>query len=115
MVKKKLLNIPDVKESLIPATPEATLEVDEVWSFVFEKANQSWLWTVMCRQTRQIIAFVNGDHSTESCQTLWDRIPPDYQTCHNFSDFWKAYAAVFPVETHRLVGKETGETAHMER
>lgn len=61
------------------------------------------------------MAFVNGDHSLETCQKLWERIPEDYRFCHTFSDFWKAYSLVFPEETHRSVGKETGETAHMER
>mgnify|MGYP001044244786 CR=1 FL=1 len=32
-----------------------------------------------------------------------------------FSDFWEAYLKVFPKETHRCVGKKSGETAHVER
>src|SRR5436309_9700852 len=32
-----------------------------------------------------------------------------------FSDFWKAYQAVIPEEQLTQVGKETGETAHVER
>jgi len=39
----------------------------------------------------------------------------DYKHCHTFSDFWKSYQSVFPEETHLSVGKETGETAHIER
>ena len=35
--------------------------------------------------------------------------------CVSSSDFWEAYRAVFPQETHRSVGKETGQTAHQER
>ena len=31
------------------------------------------------------------------------------------SDFWEAYALVFPEETHHSVGKESGQTNHMER
>jgi IS1 family transposase len=61
------------------------------------------------------MVFVIGDHSTRTCRRLWHRIPPAYRRCFSFSDFWDAYAAVFPVETHRGVGKETEETAHMER
>jgi hypothetical protein len=30
-------------------------------------------------------------------------------------DFWTAYQGVIPSKQHRAVGKETGETAHMER
>ena len=34
-------------------------------------------------------------------------------TC--YTDFWKAYALVIPDDQHQAVGKETGETAHIER
>jgi len=32
-----------------------------------------------------------------------------------FTDFWASYSAVIPKEQHFAVGKETGETAHVER
>jgi len=115
VVKKKLLSLPDVEETLFAAKAKDVLELDEVWSFVLLRRNKRWLWTVMCRRTRQIVAFVNGDHSEETCRTLWERVPQAYRKCHSFSDFWKTCAAVFPEETHRSVGKESGETAHMER
>ncbi len=69
----------------------------------------------MCRRTRQIVAFVIGDRSEQTCRQLWHRIPKPYKRCHGFSDFWDAYARVFPKATHRSVGKGTGETNHMER
>jgi len=115
VVKKKLLSLPDVEETLFAAKAKDVLELDEVWSFVLLRRNKRWLWTVMCRRTRQIVAFVNGDHSEKTCRALWARVPQAYRKCHSFSDFWKAYAAVLPEETHRSVGKESGETAHMER
>jgi len=34
---------------------------------------------------------------------------------HRLSDFWKAYGEVIPEERHEAVGKESGETAHIER
>ena len=69
----------------------------------------------MSRRTRQIVAFVIGDRSEQTCRQLWKRIPSADRACHSFSDFWDAYARVFPKETHRCVGKGTGETNHMER
>ncbi len=80
-----------------------------------KKGQKRWLWTAMCRRTRQIVAFVIGDRSKATCLRLWTAIPDAYKHCHTFSDFWRAYREVFPAETHRCVGKETGETAHMER
>jgi insertion element IS1 protein InsB len=43
------------------------------------------------------------------------KIPEDYRYCHTFSDFWDAYQKVFPQETQRSLGKDSGETNHMPR
>ena len=86
-----------------------------MWSFVLKKANQRWLWTVLCRRTHQIVAFVIGDRSDETCRRLWEQIPAAYKQCQSYSDFWAAYRKVFPEATHQSVGKDSGETNHMER
>lgn len=114
-IKAHVQTLPDVKDTLLAATADDVLELDETWSFVFKKEYKRWLWTAMCRRTRQMVAFVIGDRSKATCLHLWEALPHEYKTCHSFSDFWAAYREVFPVETHRCVGKETGETAHMER
>ena len=99
----------------MPAEPEDVLEADEMWSFVYEKWNKRWLWTVMCRRTRQIVAFVIGDRSETTCHKLWQRIPQDYKGCQSYSDCWEPHQLVFPVATHECVGKGSGQTNHMER
>ncbi len=99
-----------------PTDPESTtLELDELWSFVLKKANKVWIWVALCRKTRQIVAYVLGDRSEATCQRLWDAIPALYRTGTCYSDFWKAYAAVIPADQHCAVGKETGQTAQVER
>lgn len=105
----------DLRETVSEARQGNVLELDEVWSFVYKKKRKRWLWTAMCRRTRQIVAFVIGDHSAKTCARLWAKLPETYRHCHSFSDLWDAYAKVFPKETHRSVGKEAGETNHMER
>jgi insertion element IS1 protein InsB len=101
---------PDVND------PEATtMELDELWSFVFKKVNQAWIWIALCRKTRQIVAYAVGDRSKETCKKLWNSIPDDYRQGHCYTDFWDAYQSVIPKEQHTAVGKETGETAHIER
>jgi insertion element IS1 protein InsB len=103
------------EDTLLPASPDDVLELDEVWSCVLKKAGVRWLWTAMCRRTRQIVAFAIGDRSKATCLRLWKAIPDQYKHCHMFSDFWLAYQQVFSAETHHCVGKETGETARRER
>jgi insertion element IS1 protein InsB len=104
-----------LKDTLLPAQADDVLELDELWSFVRFRKNKRWIWIVLCRRTRQVIAFVIGDRSAKTCQKLWKRIPLAYRSCHSFSDFWDAYEKVFPEETHRSVGKDSGQTNHVER
>ena len=106
--------LPEIKDLLLPAESGDVLELDEIWSLVFKKAHTRWLWTALCRRTRQIVAFVIGDRSKATCLRLWGEIPTEYKHCYPFSDFWGAYQQVFSAETHRSVGKETGATAHVE-
>jgi insertion element IS1 protein InsB len=107
--------LPALKDTLLPAQADDVLELDELWSFVFKKDAQRWLWIALCRRTRQIVAFVIGDRSAKTCRRLWHKIPEGYRSCHSFSDFWAAYQQVFSTETHQSVRKERGETAHVER
>ena len=62
-----------------------------------------------------MVAYVCGDRSEKTCQILWGRIPPAYKKALVFTDYWKAYPSVILPEQYRPVGKETGETAHIER
>ena len=113
-IVKKVHSLPPLRATLSPAQSDDILELDEMWTFVRCKKEKRWLWTVQCRRTRKIIAFFIGDHSKKSCKKLWARVPYEYRRCHSFSDFWAAYQ-VLPHATHKCVGKETGQTAHMER
>ena len=115
MDKKKVQQLPPLKESLLAPQKEDVLELDELWSFVRVKANKQWVWVALCRRTRQVVAFVIGNRGKKTCRKLWNKIPPSYKHCHTVSDFWDAYEKVFDADRHQSVGKETGETAHIER
>jgi insertion element IS1 protein InsB len=47
--------------------------------------------------------------------TLWNKIPKNYKNLRSYSDFWGTYKKVFSKETHHSVGKESGQTNHIER
>ena len=108
-------HLPKLQDTLLPAQVNDVLEFDEAWSFVLKKINKRWLWTVMCRRTRQIVAFVIGDRSEKTCQRLWNKVPLAYRHCASYSDFWDAYLKVLPQATHHAVGKDSGQVSHMER
>jgi len=97
------------------ARADDVLELDELWSFVSSKDNQRWVWIALCRRTRQVVAFFVGDRSEASCRQLWERLPKAYRRCRTFSDFWDAYQKVFATGKHQSVGKDSGETNHVER
>ncbi len=98
--------VPDAEQS-----EATTLELDEMWSCVLNRANKRWIWIALCRLTRQVVAYVIGDRSVANCRQLWERIPPVYRGGHCSTDFWEAYQQVLPNEQHTAVGKESGLTA----
>ena len=108
-------SLPSLSATLVKWHPEDVLELDELWSFVLKKSQKRWVWLALCRRTRQIVAYVVGDRSEETCRELWERIPTEYKASRTYSDFWDAYRKVFPEDTHQSVGKESGQTNHIER
>jgi insertion element IS1 protein InsB len=114
-IKDYVCELPLLVDTLLPAQTNDVLELDELWSFVFKKSQKRWLWIALCRRTRQIVAFHIGRRDTLSCHQLWYRVPPDYQDCQTVSDAWHTYPEVIPKALHQAVGKDTDETAHVER
>ncbi len=113
-IREKVHSLPPLRDPLAPPQADDQLEVDEMWTFVGSKKHKIWLWTVLCRRTRHIIAFTLGDRRKKTCKKLGARIPGAYRRCQSGSDFWSAYQALNLSSPH-CVGKETGQTAHVER
>lgn len=107
--------LPPLESTLMKAQLDDVLELDELWSFVLRKANKRWVWVALCRRTRQIVAYFIGDRSAASCLQLWRHIPRAYKRCCSYSDFWESYQLVFAADRHQAVGKDSGETNHIER
>lgn len=92
------------------------VQLDEMWSFVQKKENKAWIWLALNPANRQIIGMHVGNRSKEDAQKLWENIPKFFrEQVGFFSDYWKAYQAVFDPETHFAVGKDSGLTAYIER
>ena len=106
--------MPELSETLA-AVEDPVLELDELWSFVLKKARKRRVWPALCRQTRQVVAFVIGDRSAQTCRRLWGAVPEAFRRTHCYTDFREAYASVLPLEQHSAVDKESGKTAHVER
>jgi len=92
------------------------LECDELWSFVGKKKHQKWIWLAINRDTREIVGMAIGARTKATARKLWASVPAVYRQCAIcYTDFWYAYAAILPSKRHRAVGKESGQTNHIER
>jgi insertion element IS1 protein InsB len=91
------------------------IECDELWSYVGSKRNQQWIWLAQDRQSREIVGCFIGSRDDEGAIGLWHSLPECYLDAQTYVDFWKAYDAVFYANTLHHVGKDSGQTNHIER
>ncbi len=93
-----------------------TIECDELWSFVGNKKRKEWIWLAIDRNTREIVGVFVGSRDQEAARGLWQSLPPVYRQCAVcYTDFWQAYSCILPKKRHKSVGKESGQTNHIER
>ncbi len=108
-IKDEVRQLPMLADTLL------LYEVDELWSFVLNKAQKRWLWVALCRRTRQIVAFYIGKHDALAAQQLWQRIDYPYTLCPLYTDHYQAYSSALPDEQHWPKDKSSGATAHVKR
>ena len=100
---------------LLPPEAEEVLELDELWSYVGNKNNPVWIWIVLCRRTRQVVAWMWGDRSANTCEQLWAHVPANYKHAFCYSDLLAAYQKVLDPRQHQACTKQEGQTNHIER
>lgn len=97
-----------------------------MWSFVGSKQQKVWIWLAIDRLTKEIVGVHIGSRDRRSApapkehraaaRKLWDSLPSVYRQCATcYTDFWEAYQGILPTKRHQPVGKETGQTNHIER
>lgn len=92
------------------------VEADELWSFVGKRENKRWIWLILERQTRQIIALHIGDRSQNSAIALWAKVPPLIKTqAQVLTDCWDAYQLAIPSNQHTACEKQSGQVSLIER
>lgn len=114
---RKITNdIPENMGIIKPEKSRLVIEIDEMWSFVGSKKNKKWIWLAIDRTTKQIVGFHVGNRTRNDAKKLWKFLPGVYRQCAVcFTDYWESYEKVIPKCRHRPVGKETGQTNHVER
>jgi insertion element IS1 protein InsB len=107
-------HVEEEADELIICTFES--EIDEMLSFVGNKANKQWISIALDVNSRQVVAFHVGDRSGQSAKALWKAIPECYRQHATFyTDGWCAYEGVIPDHQHRVVNKQRRITNHIER
>ena len=80
------------------------------------KRVQHWIWLALDVETRLVVACTIGARDEASARDLWYDLPPTYRQCAVcYTDFWAAYAKVFPAKRHKPVPKSSGLTNAIER
>ena len=115
-VNEKYEKVPRQVEVKSKRKARLIIECDEMWSFSGNKKNKQWIWLALDRDTREIVGVYVGSRDVRGAKALWDSLPPVYRQCAvSYTDFWAAYACIFPSNRHHAVGKESGQTNHIER
>lgn len=65
-LQTQLKQVPILASSLVPSDIGDVLELDVLWSFVGNKAQERRLLLALCRRTRQVIVYGVGDRSENS-------------------------------------------------
>ena len=80
------------------------------------KGCKKWIWLALDTKTREIVGVFVGSRGKAGAEGLWRSLPAFYRQCAVlYTDFWKAYAEVFPSKRHQAVGRSSGRTNHTER
>ncbi len=99
--------VEEAAESLSDEPPDSEIpeitEIDELQTFVGNKKNKLWIWTVVNHQKKGILLWNIGDRSHETFEPIWQII----KCWHSFwyvTDGWKVYPMYIEPEDH-LVSK----------
>lgn len=118
-VEQLYLRTPADLQFVEPAAAEieiCCLEADELWSFVARRENKRWVWLVLERRSRQIIALHIGDRSADSAQALWAKVPVLLKAnALVLTDCWDAYGWAIPANQHVACEKQSGQVSLIER
>jgi IS1 family transposase len=118
-IEQLYLTTPEDLRFVLPVAADIEifcLEADELWSFVGRRANKRWIWLVLERRTRQIMALHIGDRSQDSALAVWAKMPLAVKAqALVLTDCWDAYAVAIPAAQHVACEKQSGQVSLIER
>ena len=91
---------------MFPFEEVEEVELDEMWSFVFSKENQRWLWLALDHQTGRILAYTFGRRKDDVFRTFQVMLKPFGVTMF-YTDDWGSYQRNIPSQQHVISKKNT--------
>ena len=84
------------------------VELDEMWSFVFSKQNQRWLWLALDHQTGKILAYTFGKRK-DTVFRIFQEILEPFAITMFYTDDWGSYSRNLQSDLH-IIGKKHTQT-----
>ena len=79
----------------------ASIQIDELWSFVGSKACKQWIWLAYHAESRQVVSCQIGDRDGKTFKKLWRQIPMYWRKYLDFeTDCLQAYKSLIPALQH---------------
>ncbi len=91
-----------------------SLEIDDLVVRFRRKRRYRYLWIVVSRLSRHVLAYFLGDRSRKSLRQLWQRVPPAYRRKLVYTDEYHVYTEVLRPWHHRPSPKGSGRTSVIE-
>ena len=91
-------------------------ELDVRWSCVLKKAHDSWMWMALCPKSRPVVAYAVGARSRQDVSAAVGGRCRGISCWSLRNGFLGGVQGGDPMPEHQMAGgKETGETAQVER
>jgi insertion element IS1 protein InsB len=101
-------NIEQLRCDILPFHEVSEAELDEMWSFVFSKMNQRWLWLAIDHSNGQILAYTFGRRKDEVFRSFKELLAPFCISIY-YTDDWGSYQRNLPAPSH-VIGKKNTQT-----
>ena len=90
----------------VEVVPVESAEIDEMWSYVYSKENQRWLWHAIDHETGNVLAYVFGQRKDIVFKELKKLLSP-FGIQHYYTDDWGSYQRIIPQEQHTISKSNT--------
>lgn len=79
-------------------------EIDELWSYVQNKAKQRWLWYALDKISLKVVAYTFGTRYDSTLESLLQKLE-NFKVTFYFTDWWGSYARLLGTKKSTLLVK----------